>query len=56
MENAGGRLEEKVLMTIKHRVMKLEVDNAKTKEKNDKKMMDEIIKIIEEEVRCSLKD
>lgn len=56
MEDTEVKLDKNALWMIKNRIMKLEADNAKTKEKNDKKMMDEIIKIIEEEVRCSLKD
>lgn len=56
MEGTEVKLDENALRMMKLRIMKLEADNAKTKEKNDKKMMDEITKIIEEEVRCSLKD
>lgn len=49
-------LKDNVVQMIKLRIMKLETDNARTKEKNDKKMMDEITRVIEEEVKCSLKN
>lgn len=56
MNDTSIVIQEHVVQMIKLRIMKLETDNAKTKEKNDKKMMDEITKVIEEEVKCSLKN
>lgn len=56
MENAKIELNENTVRAIKFRVMKFESDNAKTKEKSDKQMVDAIVKVIEEEVKCSLKN
>lgn len=56
MDYTDIELDENAVRMIKLRIMKLETDNAKTKEKNDKKILDEITKVIEEEVKCSLKN
>lgn len=43
-------IREEALKLMKLRIMKLEKDNAKDRKLDDKKMVDEIKKIIEEEM------
>lgn len=48
-------LDKEALDIMKLRIKKLVTDNAQETEKKDKKIVDKIIKIIEEEAECSIK-
>lgn len=50
-----GNINEKTMNAIKVKVIRCEIDNAKTKKKTKDDMVKTIMKIIKDEVRKSMK-
>lgn len=49
--NTNNGLDEKKLKSMKVRIMKLEIDNLKTRERTNENMVDSIRKIIMDEAK-----